>query len=83
MVCFIDEDIEIEMVEEEAPFLQGVGGRGGLDLSPVKIVKVDISVAVNNFEKMRGWQFPTSIFLMDIFFLLNGIGIIQSGSLQK
>lgn len=34
-----DEDVEIEMVEEEAPFLAGVGGRGGLDLSPVKIVK--------------------------------------------
>lgn len=33
-----DEDIEIELVEEEAPFLRGVGGRGS-DLSPVKIVK--------------------------------------------
>ena len=31
--------IEIEMVEEEAPFLAG-HGRQGLDLSPVKIVKV-------------------------------------------
>ncbi|XP_061186085.1 ATP-dependent RNA helicase DHX8-like [Saccostrea echinata] len=33
-----DEDIEIELKEEEAPFLTG-HGRGGLDLSPVKIVK--------------------------------------------
>eukprot|EP00106_Octopus_bimaculoides_P006059 XP_014773501.1 PREDICTED: ATP-dependent RNA helicase DHX8-like [Octopus bimaculoides] len=34
-----DEDIEIELVEEEPPFLQGHGRQGGLDLSPVKIVK--------------------------------------------
>lgn len=33
-----DEDVEIEIVEEEAPFLKGYG-RVGLDLSPVKIVK--------------------------------------------
>ena len=33
-----DEDIEIELVEEEAPFLRGVGSKGA-DLSPVKIVK--------------------------------------------
>ncbi|KAK3591983.1 hypothetical protein CHS0354_031490 [Potamilus streckersoni] len=33
-----DEDIEIELVEEEPPFLEG-HGRIGLDLSPVKIVK--------------------------------------------
>ncbi|XP_062602763.1 ATP-dependent RNA helicase DHX8-like, partial [Saccostrea cucullata] len=33
-----DEDIEIELKEEEAPFLTG-HGRGGMDLSPVKIVK--------------------------------------------
>lgn len=33
-----DEDIEIEMVEEEAPFLAG-HGKLGIDLSPVKIVK--------------------------------------------
>ncbi|KAL5007243.1 hypothetical protein ScPMuIL_016049 [Solemya velum] len=33
-----DEDIEIEMVEEEPPFLEG-HGRVSLDLSPVKIVK--------------------------------------------
>lgn len=34
-----DEDIEIELKEEEAPFLTG-HGRVGVDLSPVKIVKV-------------------------------------------
>ncbi|KAK3108191.1 hypothetical protein FSP39_002888 [Pinctada imbricata] len=33
-----DEDIEIELLEEEPPFLTG-HGRVGLDLSPVKIVK--------------------------------------------
>ncbi|ESN96360.1 hypothetical protein HELRODRAFT_189215 [Helobdella robusta] len=33
-----DEDMEIELVEEEPPFLKG-HGRGGMDLSPVKIVK--------------------------------------------
>ncbi|KAH3715890.1 hypothetical protein DPMN_058604 [Dreissena polymorpha] len=33
-----DEDIEIEMVEEEAPFLAG-HGKQSLDLSPIKIVK--------------------------------------------
>ncbi|KAL4222513.1 ATP-dependent RNA helicase dhx8 [Mactra antiquata] len=33
-----DEDIEIEMVEDEAPFLTG-HGKQGLDLSPIKIVK--------------------------------------------
>lgn len=39
-LCLLtDEDIEIEMVEEEAPFLTG-HGRVGMDLSPVKIVKV-------------------------------------------
>lgn len=36
---FSDDDVEIEMVEEEAPFLRG-HGRQGVDLSPVKIVKV-------------------------------------------
>ena len=34
-----DEDVEIEMVEEDPPFLKGQG-RPGLDLSPIKIVKV-------------------------------------------
>lgn len=34
-----DEDVEIELVEEEPPFLKGHGGRLALDLSPVKIVK--------------------------------------------
>ena len=33
-----DEDVEIEMVEEDPPFLKGCG-RMGIDLSPVKIVK--------------------------------------------
>jgi len=33
-----DEDVEVEMVEEEPPFLQG-HGRGVVELSPVKIVK--------------------------------------------
>ncbi|KAL3314073.1 ATP-dependent RNA helicase dhx8, partial [Cichlidogyrus casuarinus] len=33
-----DEDIEIELVEEEPPFLQG-HGRHAMDLSPVRIVK--------------------------------------------
>ena len=33
-----DEDIEIEMVEDEAPFLKG-HGRMINDLSPVRIVK--------------------------------------------
>ncbi|XP_076349561.1 ATP-dependent RNA helicase pea [Tachypleus tridentatus] len=34
-----DEDIEIEMVEEEPPFLQGHGRANVQDLSPVRIVK--------------------------------------------
>ena len=34
-----DEDIEIELVEEEPPFLKG-HGRAGMDLSPIRIVKV-------------------------------------------
>ena len=38
-----DEDVEIEMVEEEPPFLKGCG-RQSLDLSPVKIVKVSYFV---------------------------------------
>ena len=38
VICHIDEDVEIEMVEEEPAFLKGYG-RVGLDLSPVKIVK--------------------------------------------
>ncbi|XP_013778446.1 ATP-dependent RNA helicase DHX8-like [Limulus polyphemus] len=35
-----DEDIEIEMVEEEPPFLHGHGRANVQDLSPVRIVKV-------------------------------------------
>ena len=35
-----DEDIEIEILDEEAPFLQGCGRQLGLDMSPIKIVKV-------------------------------------------
>jgi len=38
-VCVADEDIEIELVEEEPPFLKG-RGRAGMDLSPIRIVKV-------------------------------------------
>ncbi|XP_064647982.1 ATP-dependent RNA helicase DHX8-like [Lineus longissimus] len=34
-----DEDVEVELVEEEAPFLKGYGRQSLLDLSPVKIVK--------------------------------------------
>ena len=36
---FVDEDIEIEMVEEEPPFLNGQT-KLSVDMSPVKIVKV-------------------------------------------
>jgi len=39
IVHFADEDIEIELVEEEPPFLKG-HGRAGMDLSPIRIVKV-------------------------------------------
>ena len=35
-----DEDVEIEIVEDDPPFLKGHGRTMGLDLSPVKIVKV-------------------------------------------
>lgn len=35
---YTDEDIEIEIVEEEPPFLRG-HGRSNLDLEPVRIVK--------------------------------------------
>jgi len=38
-VYLADEDIEIELVEEEPPFLKG-HGRSGMDLSPIRIVKV-------------------------------------------
>jgi len=34
-----EEDLEIELVEEEAPFLKGQGGRLLNSLSPVRIVK--------------------------------------------
>ena len=34
----VDEDVEVEMVEEEAAFLKGYGRRG-MDMSPVRIVK--------------------------------------------
>lgn len=40
LVVSADDDVEIELVEEEPPFLKG-HGRIGFDLSPVKIVKVD------------------------------------------
>ena len=39
-----DEDVEVELVEEEPPFLKGHGGKMALDLSPVKIVKVGLLV---------------------------------------
>lgn len=39
LLCCTDEDIEIELVEEEPPFLKG-HGRAGMDLSPIRIVKV-------------------------------------------
>ena len=34
-----DEDVEIEIMEEQAPFLKAHGGRMINDLSPVRIVK--------------------------------------------
>jgi hypothetical protein len=40
LIYFSDEDVEVELVEEEAPFLKGYGRQSLLDLSPVKIVKV-------------------------------------------
>lgn len=36
-----DEDVEIDLVEEEAPFLRGQT-KSSMNLSPVKIVKVNI-----------------------------------------
>ena len=38
-VCRSDEDMEIELVEEEPPFLRG-HTKQSMDMSPVKIVKV-------------------------------------------
>lgn len=38
-LCFSDEDLEIELVEEEPPFLRG-HTKQSMDMSPVKIVKV-------------------------------------------
>lgn len=35
----VDEDLEIELVEEEPPFLRG-HTKQSMDMSPVKIVKV-------------------------------------------
>ena len=40
-----DEDVEIELVEEEPEFLKG-HGRVGMDMSPMKIVKVRQQCAV-------------------------------------
>lgn len=37
--CHSDEDLEIELVEEEPPFLRG-HTKQSMDMSPVKIVKV-------------------------------------------
>lgn len=37
---FLDEDIEIELVEDEPSFLSGHGKAGMRDLSPVRIMKV-------------------------------------------
>lgn len=37
--CYSDEDLEIELVEEEPPFLRG-HTKQSMDMSPVKIVKV-------------------------------------------
>lgn len=37
--CHADEDLEIELVEEEPPFLRG-HTKQSMDMSPVKIVKV-------------------------------------------
>lgn len=37
--CRSDEDLEIELVEEEPPFLRG-HTKQSMDMSPVKIVKV-------------------------------------------
>lgn len=40
LVCYnSDEDLEIELVEEEPPFLRG-HTKQSMDMSPVKIVKV-------------------------------------------
>lgn len=36
---FLDEDLEIELVEEEPPFLRG-HTKQSMDMSPIKIVKV-------------------------------------------
>ena len=33
------EDLEVELVDEEAPFLKGYGKQNGQDLSPVRIIK--------------------------------------------
>lgn len=40
-----DEDLEIELVEEEPPFLRG-HTKQSMDMSPVKIVKVTVEVWV-------------------------------------
>ena len=49
-----DEDMEVEIVEEEPPFLQG-HGRHWVDLSPVKIVKVTFGISFwGSFSHQHG-----------------------------
>lgn len=39
LIHLLDEDLEIELVEEEPPFLRG-HTKQSMDMSPIKIVKV-------------------------------------------
>lgn len=43
----LDEDLEIELVEEEPPFLRG-HTKQSMDMSPIKIVKVRNAVTLVN-----------------------------------
>lgn len=46
----LDEDLEIELVEEEPPFLRG-HTKQSMDMSPIKIVKVMVSCSPESLDR--------------------------------
>ena len=55
LVRFPDEDLEIELVEEEPPFLRG-HTKQSMDMSPVKIVKVRWTSSIVSVCKLQSQE---------------------------
>lgn len=77
-----DEDLEIELVEEEPPFLRG-HTKQSMDMSPVKIVKVCQNTYILTAGIMFCWIFHKSSYIFLCFFWQNPDGSLSQAAMMQ